>query len=209
MPEYPFQPVLLLPTFNNAATLRAVVAEALELGPPVIVVDDGSDAPAGPLLDGLVEAGGSLLAVETHAGNRGKAEALRTGFAAATARGFTHALTIDTDGQHDLADAPALLAAAAADPTAFVTGCRDENDPAYPAKNRAGRRWSNLAIYLIGGRRVSDSQCGYRVYPLAMVAALPCRAGRYGYEAEMLVRSGWAKTPLAQVPVRTIYAPPG
>ena len=209
MPEPLFQPVLLLPTFNNAATLRAVVEGALKLGHPVIVVDDGSDAPAAALLEGLGGGGECDLTVDTHPHNRGKAEALRTGFATAAARGFTHALTIDTDGQHDLADAPALLAAAKADPSAFVTGCRDEMDPAYPAKNRAGRRWSNLAIFLIGGRRVSDSQCGYRVYPLAMVAALPCRAGRYGYEAEMLVRSGWAKTPLAEVPVRTIYAPPG
>ena len=203
MPSQPFLPAILLPTFNNAATLREVVEGVLQLGHPVIVVDDGSDTPATTLLEGLA---GDLM-IETHRRNRGKAAALRTGFAAAAARGLTHALTIDTDGQHDLADAPALLAAAEADPTAFVTGCRDENDPDYPAKNRAGRRWSNLAIFLIGGRRVGDSQCGYRVYPLGMVAALPCRAGRYGYEAEMLVRSGWAKTPLAQVPVRTIYAP--
>ena len=203
MPSQPFLPAILLPTFNNAATLRGVVEGVLQLGCPVIVVDDGSDTPATTLLEGLA---GDLM-IETHRRNRGKAAALRTGFAAAAARGLTHALTIDTDGQHDLADAPALLAAAEADLTAFVTGCRDENDPDYPAKNRAGRRWSNLAIFLIGGRRVGDSQCGYRVYPLGMVAALPCRAGRYGYEAEMLVRSGWAKTPLAQVPVRTIYAP--
>jgi len=203
MRDSDFRPAILLPTFNNAATLLGVAEEALALSVPVFVVDDGSDTPAADLLQGLK----GQLTIETHRRNRGKAEALRTGFAAAASRGFTHVLTIDTDGQHDVADAAALLAAAKADPRVFVTGCRDENDPDYPAKNRAGRRWSNLAIFLIGGRRVSDSQCGYRVYPLGMVAALPCRAGRYGYEAEMLVRSGWAKTPLAEVPVRTIYAP--
>ena len=131
MPSQPFLPAILLPTFNNAATLRGVVEGVLQLGHPVIVVDDGSDTPATTLLEGLA---GDLM-IETHRRNRGKAAALRTGFAAAAARGLTHALTIDTDGQHDLADAPALLAAAEADPTAFVTGCRDENDPDYPAKN--------------------------------------------------------------------------
>ncbi|MEE9403302.1 MAG: DUF2062 domain-containing protein [Algisphaera sp.] len=198
-----FRPVLLLPTFNNAGTLGEVIEAVEKLGHAVWVVDDGSTDST----SGVLEAMGESVTVLKHALNQGKGAALRTGFAVAAAEGFTHALTIDTDGQHHVDDAPALLEAAKENPMALVTGFRDASDPDYPAKNRAGRWWSNLAIFLIGGRRVTDSQCGMRVYPLAMVAALPCRAGRYGYEAEILVRSGWAETALVQVPVQTIYAP--
>ncbi|MEM7626671.1 MAG: DUF2062 domain-containing protein [Planctomycetota bacterium] len=201
-----FNPVLLLPTYNNAPVLGAVLAGVAALGRPMLVVDDGStDGTAGVLDEFVAAHPDATLHRLPHPRNRGKGAALRTGFADAAARGYTHALSIDTDGQHDPADADKLLAAAAADPTAFVTGYRDVRDPEYPAKSRWGRLWSNLCILLASGQRVEDSQCGYRVYPLGLVEAVRCRAGRYGYEAEMLTRAGWAGCALVQVPVRVIY----
>ncbi len=211
MPEaHDFHPVILLPTYNNAPKLAAVLRGVAALGVPMLVVNDGSTDATAEILDAFVaehaDPGLDLQRID-HARNRGKGAALRTGFRAARRLGFTHALSMDTDGQHDPADAQALLEAASAQPTAIVVGCRNAADPDYPAANRVGRTFSNLCIFIASGRRIEDSQSGYRVYPLGLVEAVPCRAGRYGYEAEILTRSGWAGCPLVEVPIRVIYPP--
>lgn len=199
-------PVILLPTYNNAPRLAAVLDAVVALGHPMLIVNDGSTDGTADVLDAFAATPTpSTIHRLDHKRNRGKGAALRTGFAEAARLGFTHALTMDTDGQHDPADAPALLAAAADQPTALVVGTRDASDPDYPARSRVGRQFSNLCIFLASGRRVEDSQSGYRVYPLGLTQTVKCRAGRFGYEAEILTRSGWADCPLAQVPIRTIY----
>lgn len=208
----------MLPTYNNAPKLAAVLGAVSHLGRPILIVDDGSTDQTRSMLDafeanpGEFAGDGSLtipVRVVRHIQNRGKGAALRTGFAEAERMGFSHALTMDTDGQHAPADAAALLAAAEANPTALVTGCRNAQADDYPTASRIGRLMSNLCIFLSSGRRVEDSQCGYRVYPLGLVRTVRCWSGRFGYEAEILTRSGWAGCPLVQVPVQTIYPPAG
>ena len=200
---------MLLPTFDNAAHLRGVLEDVASLGRPVMVVDDGCTDSTQAVLDGFAADRPTVELIRIlHETNLGKAAALKTGFAAARQRGYTHALSMDTDGQHRAQDAAKLLAASAAEPWALVIGKRDVDDPSYPSASRWGRLFSNLAIQLASGRRVADSQCGLRVYPLGLVEAVRCRAGRYGYEAEIITRSGWADCPLVEAPIATIY-PPG
>jgi uncharacterized protein (DUF2062 family) len=147
--------------------------------------------------------------VHAHTQNKGKAAALKTGFAAAADAGYTHAITIDTDGQHDPEEIPVLLEAARANPSAYVLGFRDDTRPDYPAKSRIGRRISNFFIRIESGLRVRDSQCGMRVYPLRLVQIVRCRAGHFGYEAEIITRAGWSKCPVVEVPIVTRYLPAG
>src|SRR5690242_16142823 len=99
------RPVVVAPTFNNVATLGEIVRRTRALALPVIVVNDGSTDGTADLLRTLA---GESVVVVTHERNRGKAAALRTGFEAAHERGFTHAVTIDTDGQLDPEEIPAL-----------------------------------------------------------------------------------------------------
>lgn len=197
---------MLLPTYNNARWLGAVVRAVAAWGLPVVVVNDGSTDATAEVLEELErEVRSPPLVRIDHPTNRGKGAALRSGFARAAELGCSHALTMDTDGQHTAEDAAALLRAAAEEPDALVLGCRDASDPAYPAASRTGRLFTNLCVFIASGRRVEDSQCGLRVYPLGLVEAVGCRSGRYGFEAEVLTRSGWAGCPLVQVPVGVIY----
>jgi glycosyltransferase involved in cell wall biosynthesis len=203
-----FSPVVVAPTYDNAATLRDVIAPIARLGLPVIVVNDGSTDATGEILEQLRREFPGIQ-VATHTRNCGKAAALRTGFALAGAEGYTHAVTIDTDGQLDPAETPKFLDAARSSPQALVVGVRDDSAADYPARSRTGRRVSNLFVRLESGLRVADSQCGFRVYPLDFVSYARCRAGRYAFETEILTRAGWAGCEVVEVPVSCRYLPEG
>jgi glycosyltransferase involved in cell wall biosynthesis len=203
-----FHPVVIAPTFDNARTLARVLSGVSQIGLPAIVIDDGCiDGSAGILQ--AWQQGDADRVVLTHPANRGKAEALLDGFERALEMGFTHAITVDTDGQLDPAEIPKLLRVARSRPTALVVGCRDAEAVDCPAASRWGRRASNLLIGLESGARISDSQCGFRVYPLRLIKLLKCSAGRYGFESEILTRAAWAGVPIEQLNVNCIYDVPG
>lgn len=202
--------VVVMPTFNNATTLGRVIDSVEAVGLPVIVVNDGSTDGTRSLLEARSVAGAaSPISICHHDHNRGKAAALRTGFDAARARAFTHAVTIDTDGQHSASDIPALLEAAMLQPRALIIGTRDEATAGYPSRSRWGRRVSNTLVWLESGVRVSDSQCGLRVYPLHFVSRADCQSGHFGYETEIITRAGWAGVPVVGVNVSCKYLAPG
>src|SRR5687768_13153445 len=99
-PSHPqFLPAVVAPTYDNARTLEAIVTKVTQLGLHVFVVNDGSTDETAAVLARLAELPG--VTAVTHERNRGKAAALMSGFPAAEAAGFTHAVTIDTDGQLD------------------------------------------------------------------------------------------------------------
>ncbi|MBL8942572.1 MAG: glycosyltransferase family 2 protein, partial [Myxococcales bacterium] len=112
------RPCVVIPTYDNPRTIGDVVARVRAHVPEVIVVDDGSGPAAREVLATLASAGAITLV--TRARNGGKGAAVLDGLHAARAAGFTHAIQVDADGQHDTDDVPKLLAAAIAQPTALV-----------------------------------------------------------------------------------------
>ncbi len=196
----------MVPAFQALRTLPAVLEGAAAWGLPILVVDDGStDGSAAWLAEWAARdpAARSLLALHP---NGGKARALQAAFRLLAERGVRHAITIDADGQHDPADGPALLAAAAADPeAAVVCGRRSLLTDGYPRRRMTGRVLNDMAIRAQTGVTVEDSPCGFRVYPLRAVAAVRCRSGRFAWEEEFLTRAVWAGYRLVSVPIRCIY----
>lgn len=195
--------VVVAPTYNHGSTLAGVLSELSGRGFAVIAIDDGSgDATARVLRDWA--GGGPGRWTLTHDRNRGKAEALRSGFDEALRLGFTHAATMDTDGQHDAADLARVVAFAAEHPGSLVLGAREGGRGA-PLASRIGRWASNGLVWIESGVRVRDSQTGMRVYPLGATGALRGRWSRYNFETEVLVLAGWEGIPVAEVAVRCIY----
>ncbi|MCH8146492.1 MAG: glycosyltransferase family 2 protein, partial [Planctomycetes bacterium] len=204
----PFLPVVIAPTFDNAGTLLDVLARIEAVGVPIIVVNDGStDGTVDALTQWRAAKHATPVWVETHPRNRGKAAAMRTGFAKAEVEGFSHAVTIDTDGQLDPAQIPEFLRVAGDNRTALVLGRRSDLLAGLPRANRLAWWLSALGIWLNTGRRVPDSQCGLRVYPLGLLRVMRCRARRYGFETESVIRGAWSGAALIEVPVECHYPP--
>jgi glycosyltransferase involved in cell wall biosynthesis len=198
----------VIPVYNHGRNLRSVVLAALASGAPVIVVDDGSTDGTAQV---LAEPTGAV--VVRHERNQGKGAAILTGLrvAAAPPLGARFAVTVDADGQHRPDDARSLLAAIASDTVpCLVLGSRAAmRGRAVPWSSRFGRGFSGFWVWASGGPSVSDSQSGFRVYPVPETLLLPTRARRFQFEVEVLVHAHRAGIPIREVPVGVAYDPPG
>ena len=191
--------IVVIPCYQGARSVGDVVRGASATGLPVVVVDDGStdDSRA------VAEAAGAT--VLRHAANRGKGAALASGFAYAKKIGADAVVTMDADGQHDPAEIAKLLEAHARDPGALVVGVRSFAPKDMPRRSRVGNRISTFWISRYAGRRHTDTQSGFRVYPSAMFD-LPLKSTKFDTETELLLRAAKLGLPLVEVPVKTIYA---
>jgi glycosyltransferase involved in cell wall biosynthesis len=200
---------LVIPVYNHAGSVPAVIDGVRDVlardgqSLPIILVDDGSTDATATVLDQI-----SGVAVLTHPRNRGKGAALLTAFQHAYKNGFTHALTMDADGQHDPHDALKLIRAAHAHPYDLTLGQRDLDSADVPIASRKGRDAARFWLRVQTGRDILDSQCGLRIYPLEAALAVPQRFGRYDFETEILARLAWGGLAIHTVPVRCIYFPP-
>jgi uncharacterized protein (DUF2062 family) len=191
------KPCVLIPCYNHSATVGAVAQAALTHA-PVIVVDDGSTEPL-PELSGC-----EVVRLKQ---NSGKATALRAGFQRAVELGFTHAVTIDADGQHFAEDLPKFLTEAQQQPEAYLVGVRNFREAGCPTHRRRSNAISTFWYRVETGVRLRDTQCGFRCYPLPLVQQLQIRSDRYAYELEFMVRAAWVGTAIVAIPVKCTYEP--
>ena len=194
---------VLIPTYNNPATIREVVLRACAHVPDVIVVDDGSGPEARAVLEAIAAEG--LAHVHHRATNGGKGAAVKDGLRVAAERGITHALQVDADGQHDLDDIPKLLDASRAQPDALVLASPLFDESA-PKARRMGREitrfWTNVEA---GGTVITDPMCGFRVYPVAAALATNTRGDAMDFDPEIAVRLVWAGLAVVNIPTRVRY----
>ena len=204
-----FFAVVLVPTYNHANRLAGVLDGLRQLALPIILIDDGSsDQTPSLIAEWIAENPQVELVCKSHVSNRGKAAALQTGFDAARQLGATHVVTIDSDGQLEPSDVPAMLAASQQNPHAMIVGERPASMPLCPQRCSIGRRLANLAVRAECGLRISDSQCGLRIYPIELVNNVRCAGGRYSAEAEIITRATWVGYEVISIPVRCRYFAP-
>ncbi|MEM9457074.1 MAG: glycosyltransferase family 2 protein [Myxococcota bacterium] len=203
VPDSSFRCCVLVPTYNNPLTVRAVVEQARQHLPDVVVIDDGSGPAGRRACERLAEDG--LAIVHHRERNGGKGAAVKTGFAVAQQHGFTHALQVDADGQHDLDAIPRFLQHGRAEPRALVIGY-PEYDTSAPPVRRIARKFTRFWVDLEAGRGViRDSMIGMRVYPLALVQTLPVAGNRMDFDIEIAVRIAWSGVPVINEPVEVRY----
>jgi glycosyltransferase involved in cell wall biosynthesis len=203
---------IVIPFYNHAAAISAVVRELKPFGLSCIIVNDGSDASCTPVLNTLAGQEGAWVQVVERASNGGKGAAVMTGCDVAQERGFTHVLQLDADGQHDTRDIPKALELAAQHPQALVSGY-PIYDESVPAARRYGRYATHVWVWINTlSFSIRDSMCGFRVYPLAAARQVWTRhrmARRMDFDIEIMVRMFWNGVDVVDFPTHVTYPQDG
>ncbi len=201
-----FNPLILIPCYNPGRRIETTVRDASPAGLPIWIVDDGSDDQTHRRLTGLSDQLPEVTVLR-HEENLGKGAAVLTGIQAAQAQGYTHALTMDADGQHPAELIPGFITTARAQPKAMILGRPVFSEEA-PTLRVQGRKISNFWAELEtlwGG--IGDSLFGFRVYPIEPLITVMRQTRwmrRFDFDPEAAVRLVWLGVPAINVdaPVR-------
>ena len=202
--------VVLIPSYNPGRKVFETVRAAREQWEPVWVVVDGStDGTEATLQEMALGDPGLKVLIRTK--NGGKGAAVLDGLTEASAQGFTHVLTMDSDGQHPPDRIAAFMADSAAHPEAMILG-EPVFDASAPSIRVKGRRisnwWANLETLWSG---IHDSLFGFRVYPVAPLLRLMRSSlwmRRFDFDVEAVVRLSWAGLPARNLPAQVRYFTP-
>lgn len=194
-----FSPAILIPVYNHEEAIGSTLADVLRYDIPVLLVDDGSEIKCRNCLVDLAEQNSSTTSLLRLNQNGGKGAAVKAGFRWLNEQGYSHAIQIDADGQHNLEDLPAFLASAQAHPQSLVSGF-PEYDDSIPKARLYGRYLTHIWVWINTlSFDIKDAMCGFRVYPLAAINQLlelhPC-GNRMDFDPEVIVRWKWQNWPL-------------
>ncbi|MBT4488053.1 MAG: glycosyltransferase family 2 protein [Rhodospirillaceae bacterium] len=202
-----FRPCIVIPVYNHCASAAALSEQLSQFGLPLIMVNDGSDADGAAILHGL-SAAHDWIDVIDHVENQGKGGAVMTGLKAAYYQGFSHALQIDADGQHDAGDIPRFLKISEENPGAVIAG-HPMYDESIPKARLMGHYFTRVWIWIETlSFTIKDSMCGFRIYPLVMTNRVlsTARLGkRMDFDPAILVRLFWDGAPVLSLSTKVTY----
>jgi glycosyltransferase involved in cell wall biosynthesis len=194
----------LIPVYNNAQTIGQIVERCRTvIEPDILVISDGSTDGS----DVIAKQSGAW--VERLQSNQGKGHAIRHGMRVALGEGYTHALVLDADGQHQPEEIPNLINASWNFPEKIWIGVRRMDKNSTPASSRRGRAISNFWTTVDGWQRCRDAQCGFRVYPIEETLDLRCRELGFAFEMEVLIRAAWAGLRFGHLDIDVLYPEEG
>ncbi|SEI25508.1 Glycosyltransferase involved in cell wall bisynthesis [Pseudomonas asplenii] len=204
------KPCAVIPVYNHETAVPAVVEALQAAGLPCVLVDDASSPACAAVLEQLAE-GENIFLVKLPV-NQGKGGAVMAGLREASRLGFSHALQVDADGQHDLQDVATFLDASRSHPEALICGY-PQYDESVPKGRLYARYLTHVWVWINSlSLQIPDSMCGFRVYPLPPVLALidSARIGkRMDFDPEILVRLSWRNQPMRWLPTRVHYPQDG
>ena len=191
---------IVIPAYNEQATIRDIVKRALKQSDKVIVIDDGSADNTIAELEGLA------ITLIKHQTNKGKAASLWDGFSSALEMSVDAIITLDGDGQHAPEDIPLLLAKAKDYPEDIIIGARLADKSAIPAKRYYANKFANFWIAWAAAYPIHDSQSGFRLYPEKLFYDLKIST-RHGFvfESEILIKAAQKNIYSHPVKIPAVY----
>lgn len=200
------KPCAVIPVYNHEHALPQVLAALRDAGLPCVLVDDASSAACAAVMDALAtQPDVHLLRLPL---NQGKGGAVMAGLREAARLGYSHALQVDADGQHDLAAVAAFLELSRREPQALVCGY-PQYDASVPKGRLYARYLTHVWVWINSlSLQIRDSMCGFRVYPLPATLALIDSVSlgrRMDFDPEILVRLAWRNQPMRWLPTRVHY----
>ncbi len=200
----------VIPVYNHEHALPAVVEALHASGLPCVLVDDASSPACAAVMDQLATYENTHLVRLPE--NQGKGGAVMAGLREAARLGFTHALQVDADGQHDLTNLPQFLQQSAAQPGHLICGY-PQFDHSVPKGRLYARYITHVWVWINSlSLQIRDSMCGFRIYPLASTLALinSVKMGkRMDFDTEVLVRLSWRNQAMIWLPVKVQYPQDG
>ncbi len=194
--------VVVMPTYNNAGTIAQVIDDVKKYSDDVIVVNDGSTDETAFILSSIKD-----IKVIDYPKNKGKGYALKLGLAKAYEWGYRYAITIDSDGQHYADDIPVFIDKIEEKPDSLLIGARNLTADNMPSKNTFANKFSNFWYKVETGEKLSDTQSGFRLYPLDKLQKIHFLTRRYEFEVEIIVRAAWRGVNVENVPIKVYYPP--
>jgi len=191
---------ILIPTFNNGGSLKNVIDGVLEYTDQLIVIDDGSTDSTAEILESF-----NGLHIIRFARNKGKGYAIRRGFEKASLLEFQYAITIDSDGQHLPENLPVFLEKLKEEKNAIIIGSRNMQQENVPGGSSFGNKFSNFWFWVETGRKLPDTQSGFRLYPVQSMQRISFLTSRFEFEVEVLVRAAWQGVKTIPVPIDVYY----
>lgn len=199
---------IVVPHYDHLDQFRQFLPRLTSSQLPLVVVDDASPGSVCEELEVLLSGATVEATLVRHTQNQGKGGAVATGLRTALAAGYTHALQVDADGQHDVESIPAFLEAAERYPDALICG-----EPVFDETQSSLRYYARYITLFLAwletlSTQIRDALCGFRLYPLERIVAVldSARLGhRMAFDPELLVRASWAGLRLDYIPVRVAY----
>ncbi len=206
-----YKPCFVIPCYQHSATLAATLNRLLPHESKIFVVDDGSDTQHREQIHQICQMH-SAVELIVHSENRGKGGAVSTGLKSAFAQGYTHAIQIDSDGQHDLSKISDLLSLSREHPNDIISGLPIYDDKV-PKGRLYGRYITHVWVWIETlSLQIKDSMCGFRVYPLKPTVTLLKTKSvgmKMDFDIEILVRLYWQGLTVRYTPVAVTYPEDG
>lgn len=199
---------VIIPVYNHEAAIVKVVGSLQAFKLPCFLVNDGSSVECSKVLAEIANRESNWVTLLTRPENGGKGAAVVTGFKAALAAGYTHAIQLDADGQHDASDVPIFQALSGKHPGALILGY-PVFDASAPFNRVFGRKLTNFWLHVNTlSCAIRDGMCGFRLYPLAEVNKLIAKAElsqRMDFDIDIAVRLCWQGVPVVNLPTKVTY----
>jgi glycosyltransferase involved in cell wall biosynthesis len=198
---------IVIPNYNHTILLDELIAKLMQFNLPIIMVNDGSSADATQFFRDLSKKHPNLNVIE-HQNNQGKGGAVQTGLRTAFEQGFSHALQVDADGQHDLGDVNKLITESKNFPEALISG-KPIYDESIPKHRYYARNITHFWVWIETlSFQIKDTMCGYRVYPLASTVQLLQQkklGKRMDFDIEVMVKLFWKNIDLRFIDTAVDY----
>lgn len=191
---------VLIPTYNNERTLNRVIDGVLTYTEHIIIINDGATDRTSDILKSYPN-----LEQIHFPTNKGKGVALREGFKKAHQLGYSYAISIDSDGQHYPENIETFIIEIEKSPGSLLIGDRNMAQDGIPKKSSFGNNFSNFWYTFETGVKLTDTQSGYRLYPLKKLANLNYFTNKFEFEIEVIVRASWKGITVKNVPIQVLY----
>jgi glycosyltransferase involved in cell wall biosynthesis len=199
---------IIIPVYNHEEAILNVVEKLKVFAIPCFLINDGSSIRCTQVLEDCAKRESNWLALITRPENGGKGAAVIEGFKAAHEMGFTHAIQIDADGQHNIDDLPRFIEAGQQHPDGLILG-QPLFDTSAPKSRLYGRRVANFWVCINTlSFAITDGMCGFRLYPMAAVNQLISTAqiGRgMDFDIDIAVRLYWQGVETINIPTAVSY----